>query len=124
VAPIRRKTQKHFKRETIFNFFGGGKIYRGETSIWGDYLIWLAIIIWVIWIIKQILGLDPASIENFLSAIPWAAAIFGAGGFYEKMKWIGRELERLSSKVKDLRDKVMGLQERVARIEGKLNAPQ
>ena len=87
----------------------------------GDYLIWLAILLWIIWILKLILGLDPASIENFLSAVPWAAAVFGAGGFYEKMKWIGRELERLGGEVRDLRDKVASLQERIARLEGKLN---
>lgn len=53
---------------------------RRNKYTWGDYLIWLAIALWILWVIKQILGLDPALIENFLSAIPWAAAIFGAGG--------------------------------------------
>jgi len=68
-----------------------------------------------------VLGLDPDSVENFLSVVPCVAAVFGTGGFYKKMRWISRELDRLTVEIKDLRSKVWDLQERVARIEGKLN---
>jgi len=92
-----------------------------KERTWGDYLIWIAILLWILWILKQVLGFDPDPIENFLSVVPWAAAVFGAGGFYEKMKWIGRGLERLDGEIKDLKKEVADLQERIARIEGKLN---
>ena len=88
----------------------------------GDYLIWIAFLIWIFWILKQIMGWDPAQIENLLSALPWAAAVFGAGGFYEKVNGISQRLERVENDLKDLREKIANLQERVARIEGRLDA--
>ncbi len=87
-----------------------------------DITLYIALITLAIWIIGKSLGLiqSPAWVEM----IPYGAAVFGAGAFYQKVTRMGTDLKEVSEKVgtdlKEVSVKVNNIDSKVIRIQAKL----
>jgi len=83
-----------------------------------DYVVWGCIIILISWAVKVVLKLDPA---EELTAIPWMAVAFGAGGLYTKVANMATDLKEMTKDLIDIRDTLLNHGERLAKLEAKTN---